>query len=688
MKYKYLIALLILSSSLCAANSNGIDNLMPMPKSVMPGEGKLRLSLDFDLAIKGQYDDRLLGASTRFIERLTNRTGLFVDQGIITGADTLVSAELQISITRAGKVILGEDESYQIKVLPNGISLQANTVIGAIRGLQTLFQLISVDELGYYWPAVDIEDDARFKWRGLMIDVSRHFQPIDVIKRNLDGMEAVKLNILHLHLCDDHGYRIESKLYPKLNTVAADGQYYTFEQIKEIVVYADDRGIRVIPEIDVPGHASAILTAYPQFGSKDTTYSLVRNAGIFNPTLNPIKEQTYVFLEEIFGEIAAVFPDEYFHIGGDENEGKHWDENVKIQAFMKDNDLANNHELQTYFNNRLYKILEKNNKKMMGWDEIHTPTVDRGSVIHSWRGSGQGLADTTTLFSAARDGFKTVLSNGYYIDLLNSAENHYLVDPYFSYPDISEEMKGNILGGEATQWSELVTPLTIDTRIWPRMAVIAERFWSPMEVNDVRSMYRRMFNISLLLEHYGLEHIMAQDAILRNLANSRNIEAVRILVDVLEPMKGYSRNAGGFMYSVFDPYTKLADATTADAKAALNLKYTVQDYKAGKVDSYQLTYLFDQWIDNDEILRQLVANSPILTESLPHSINLKLASSFGKEAIAYIESGKKPSKKWYKAAVESLTLADKEQSGRVELQVVAPIAELVEMTQKTKSTKF
>ena len=183
-----------------------------------------------------------------------------------------------------------------------------------------------------------------------MIDVARHFQPVNVIKRNLRAMASVKMNVFHWHLTDDQGFRIESKVYPKLQELASDGLYYTQEQIKDIVTYADNLGIRVIPELDVPGHASAILAAYPELGSKDNyNYTIERNSGVFDPTLNPTKIITYEFLENLFSEIAPLFPDDYFHIGGDENEGKHWNENKDIQRFKNQHGLKTNHDLQTYF---------------------------------------------------------------------------------------------------------------------------------------------------------------------------------------------------------------------------------------------------------------------------------------------------------------------------------------------------
>jgi len=308
--------------------------------------------------------------------------------------------------------------------------------------------------------------------------------------------------------------------------------HYTYEQIKEIIQYADDRGITVVPEIDVPGHASAILTAYPELASKDSTYQLVRNAGVFNATLNPILPETYEFLDVLFGELAPMFPDPYFHIGGDENEGLHWTESAEIQKFMRKNDIKDNHMLQAHFNRKVQAILEKYGKKMMGWEEIHVEGLDKSATVHAWRGENEGFELRQSLFNAVKDGYNAVLSDGYYIDRMNSVESHYTVDPLPQNHGLSKEETDRILGAETTMWSELVTPLTIDSRIWPRVAAIAERYWSPSEVQDVASMYSRLEQVNYLLEYYGLTHIRNKDLILRNMCGGQDVEALRTLVNV------------------------------------------------------------------------------------------------------------------------------------------------------------
>jgi len=365
-------------------------NLMPWPQQISENNAPFKIDRKLTISIAGEdLKKRVANASVQFLRRLANRTGIFINTGFPVKGK---KASIKISFDTISNLSIESDEAYSLNINENTISIKAKTDVGALRALETLLQLVNFNQNGYYFEGVAIKDSPRFVWRGLMIDAARHFQPIAVLKRNLDAMASVKLNVFHWHLTDDQGFRVESKVYPKLQQEASDGLFYTQEQIKDLVRYASNLGIRVIPEFDVPGHSSAILTAYPELSSKeDYNYSIERFSGIFNPTLNPCKEETYTFLDNLFTEIAPLFPDEYFHIGGDENEGKHWDENSEIQEFKKKNNLKNNHELQTYFNIKLEKILKKLGKKLMGWDEILTPSLPTSAVIHSWRGKREGL---------------------------------------------------------------------------------------------------------------------------------------------------------------------------------------------------------------------------------------------------------------------------------------------------------
>lgn len=568
---------------------------MPWPQNIESNNLKLPINEQLTVSINVISNVRLHKAAIHFLRRLSGRTGIFINNGFPIENSP---ATIQIYFDSVSNLGIDSDESYTLQVNAAHAVIKATTDVGALRGLETLLQLTSLNDSGYYFPGVTISDMPRFVWRGLMIDAARHFQPVAVIKRNLDAMASLKMNVFHWHLSDDHGYRIESKAHPKLHLLASDGLYYTQNQIKDVVSYASNLGIRVVPEIDVPGHASAILTAYPELGSKQSyTYAVERFSGIFNPTLNPTIESTYIFLEALFTEVASLFPDQYFHIGGDENEGKHWDENASIRTFKNTNNLKTNHELQTYFNIRLEKILNRLGKKLMGWDEIMTPQMPTTAVIHAWRGEDEGMEKVGAAITAVKKGFQAVLSNGYYIDRMLSVEHHYTVDPIGNI-SLTEDERARFLGGEATMWSELVTPLTIDSRIWPRTAAIAERFWSSKEVNAVENMKQRLKVVSHQLEELGITHLSSRAVILRNMSNNHHTEALEVLVDVCEPLKMYSRNAGGTEYKTFSPFTLFADACTSDAKAAVEFKREVARFLETPNDS-------DTQTDSEGILHYL-----------------------------------------------------------------------------------
>src|SRR5213075_1636301 len=379
---------------------------------------------------------------------------------------------------------------------------------------------LPISPRGFSVLVATIDDKPRFPWRGLLIDSGHRFVHISAIKRNLDGMEAVKLNVFHWRFADNQGFHIESKKFPLLQEKGSGGFYYSQDQAREVINHARERGIRVVPEFDIPGHSTSWLVGYPELGSAPGPYKIERGAGIFEPALDPTREQTYKFLDAFLGEMAALFPDAYMHIGGDENEGKQWDRNPQIQAFMKEKGIKDNHALQAYFNQRVLKILQKHGKKMIGWEEILHPDLPKDAVIHSWRGPA-------SLAEAAKRGYNGILSAGYYIDLIYPASDHYKADPLPENSPLTADQAKHILGGEATMWSEWVSPETIDSRIWPRTAAIAERLWSPQGINEVDDMYRRLAIIDLQLEELGMTQRKNQLMMLRRLAGTPDVSALQ-----------------------------------------------------------------------------------------------------------------------------------------------------------------
>ena len=644
MKMKYLIILLFVGLVSNAQMQKESLNLMPWPQNIVLKEGSFALTKNFKVNISGNPNPRIFAGVTRFLRRLDGRTGLFFEQGFITKLNEVPDAELQINCTKSGKIGLYEDESYVVEITANQIKINATSDLGALHGLESLLQMLQNNSTSYYFPNAQIFDFPRFTWRGLMIDAARHFQPVDVIKRNLDGLAAMKMNVFHWHLVDDQGWRIEMKKHPKLTELASDGQYYTQQEIKDIVKYADERGILIVPEIDVPGHGSAILTAYPEIGSKEillktdfekknqgaaiVNYGIERNAGVFSPTLDPSNPKTYKLLSEFFDEICPLFPGAYFHIGGDENEGKDWDENPKIQQFKKAHGLTTNHELQTYFTMQLVPMLKKHGKQLMGWEEIMTKNMSKDAIIHSWKGVNEGVVPGKSLIDAVKKGYKTVLSNGFYIDLMYPVASHYLTDPMPQNADLSAEEKSRILGGEATMWTELASATTLDSRIWPRTAAIAERLWSAEDIKDVANMRKRLENVSFRLEELGLTHIRNKGVILRNIANNQNTASLVDFSNVCEPLKGYSRNKGGTEYQMYSPLTLFADACTPDATDALTFNKAVNAYLTNKTpeNKAKVVVFFNKWIAVNKNLKTLSANAPLIQSILPLAQKLNNAS--------------------------------------------------------------
>ena len=665
-----LISALLLSFQLFSQDRT--FDLMPVPRDLKPTQERFRIRKSFSIGIIGEPGDRVYKEATRALRRLDNRMGFFFKQGIITSKDSLETSDLLIDVERPAELNLYEDESYVLNSDSEQIIIVAKTDLGAIRGLETLQQLLSVDEKGYYFPGVEINDEPRFPWRGLLLDITLHWMPMNVVKRTLDCMASVKMNVLHLHLTEDQMFGIESKVYPRLHQVGSDGNYYTQEEIKEVIAYADQRGIRIVPEFDLPGHCTSWLKAYPELASVKRDYELQRYFGVFDPALDVTKDYTYIFLDSLFTEMANLFPDKYFHIGGDENTGKDWARNPDIKEYMVKKGMTTYRELETEFISRVQPILEKNGKKMMGWDEILRPGVSHDIMIQSWRG-------TESLIEAAKSGYTSLLSTGYYIDLIQPADYHYLVDPIPANTDLTPEQQKLIVGGEATMWTEHVTPETVDSRIWPRTAAIAERLWSSDTVRDVDDMYRRIDRISLLLEGLGSTHIKNKEMLMRRLTDSYDTRALEVLVDVIEPLKIYERNAGDTMYTVFSPYTKIADVATPDQKVAREFRKNVTAWCSSHDSALETKILANLkiWKNNNSAFQELIKHSPVLTEAAGLSENLSKISALGLQAFGYIKNDIAPPSGWKEKNLEITELA-KEQGGRCDLQIVTAIEELIE----------
>ncbi|MBL7963466.1 MAG: family 20 glycosylhydrolase [Flavobacteriales bacterium] len=560
--------------------------LMPLPADIGLRDGRHVMEVPFRallLPANGLPGHRVGPALERFQMRLAERTG---NEWRSDG--NAEEVKLFIRWERTGRLVLGEDETYSLTITPARVEVQATTDLGILRGLSTLYQCLAFDGGEWYFPALVVKDQPRFPWRGLLLDVCRHWMPRDVVLRQLEGMELVKMNVLHLHLTEDQGFRVESKIFPELHRSGSNGQFFTQEDVRYIIEEADKRGIRVIPEFDLPGHATSWFVSHPELASAPGPYAIEKRFGVIDPTFDPTREEVYLFLDRFLGEMAALFPDAYMHIGGDENNGKQWAANLAIQAFMKERGLKDAHDLQAYFNGRLYEILTRHGKRMIGWDEIAEGALPQDVTIQSWRGK-EGL------ISAARAGRDVVLSNGWYIDLCQPTAYHYANDPLPDDIGLSPIERKRVLGGEATMWSELVNARNVDTRIWPRTAAIAERLWSPAHVKDVQDLFLRLEQVTGQLENVGLRHRSAQMELLRLFAGTEEVDALKRYVDLLSPVQGYQRHSirpGG--YSTATPLTRLVDAAVPDPLAANRFEQIVDEYLRTR-DRTKLDATLDSW---------------------------------------------------------------------------------------------
>jgi len=650
-----------------AAQPQPAVNLMPIPANLRMGTGRLAIDPSFSVAISANSDPRLQRAVERFLNDLRRQTGMLPANMRVTDAS---KATLVIRAEHANKEVLalGEDESYSLDVTSSSAKLEAPTTLGALHGLQTFLQLVATTTDGFAVPALSIQDKPRFPWRGLLIDVGRHFIPLDVLKRNLDGMAAVKLNVLHWHLSENQGFRVESKKFPKLHEMGSDGLFYTQDEIRDLIAYAQERGIRVMPEFDMPGHSTAWFVGYPELASAPGPYQIERKWGVFDPAMDPTQERTYKFLDDFIGEMAGLFPDQYFHIGGDEVNGKQWDANPKVQEFKRSHGIKNNEDLQAYFNKRVQEIVSKHGKTMVGWDEILRPDLPKNIVVQSWRGQ-------ESLAAAAKQGYRGLLSHGYYVDLMWSAERHYSFDPLGGAgANLTPEEKQRVLGGEACMWGEYVSPENIDSRIWPRTAAIAERLWSPQEVRDVNSMYQRMEKVSRKLDWLGLTHNSGYAPMLRRMAGSDNISALRALADVVEPVKDYSRGElAAAEPTSADPLNRLVDAARPESPAARKFAGQVDQLLSGKADAdakAQIRSLLILWRDNQAKLQPLAEQSFLLKEVVPISRDLSSLGSAGLSAMDYLESGQHAPADW---ATEQRGLVEEAKKPKAQLLLmIAP----------------
>jgi hexosaminidase len=650
-------------------------NIIPLPAKAVQTSGSLRIDPGLQIVLEGYTEPRLVRARDRFFVTLSRETGI-----VPVPSEPNQKTKFVIKTAGPGATVqqLGEDESYHLEVTASGALLTAPNPLGVLHGMQTFLQLVHTTPTGFEVSAITIDDKPRFPWRGLMIDTGRHFMPLDVIRQNLDGMEAVKMNVFHWHLSEDQGFRIESKTFPMLQEKGSDSLYYTQDQVRGIIEYARDRGIRVVPEFDMPGHATSWFVGYPDLASGKGPYQIERRWGVFDPAMDPTRETTYQFLDEFIGEMTALFPDAYFHIGGDECNGKEWDANPRIKQYMQAHHITDNTALQAYFTSRVQKLVTKRHKITVGWDEVLQPDTPQDVVIQSWRGQ-------ESLAQAAQRGYRGILSAGYYIDLNQSAADHYGVDPLVNGKvTLSAAQAANILGGEATMWTEYVTPETISGRIWPRTAAIAERLWSNQDVKDVDSMYERLDTFSQKLAYYGLPYESVREQMMRRLSGYSDPTTLQVLASVVQPPRDYAREDLK-KYDVFSPINRLVDTVPPESDTAREFKQVALRISSGKAipgDWQKARQWLVLWRDNDAVLQPSLVQSALTAELVPVSRNLSKTAAIGLVALDNLQNGLPIAAETQKEQMSQLK--DFEKPEAVLLDMIVPSVEVLVQAVKIK----
>lgn len=495
-------------------------NIIPMPMSLTQGQGKFEVTKNTVLSAS---DDSSKVIAEYFASIIRRSTGYGIP---------VESGEKDIHLMIDPSLDLN-DEGYTLKSDDNGVKIVGKTAQGLFYGMQSLMQLLpaeiqSTDVVdSVYWniPAVEIKDQPVFSYRGMHLDVCRHFLPVEEVKKHIDVISLFKINRLHFHLTEDQGWRIEIKKYPKLTEIGSkriegDGTeysgYYTQEEIKDLVKYAEERFVTIVPEIELPGHAMAAIASYPELATDPNKEYKVRHIwGVEDDVYDASNEKVFEFISDIFDEIAPLFPSKYIHIGGDECPKISWKNSAKCQAFMRANNIKTEEELQSYFIKRAEKIAEEHGKYIIGWDEILEGGLPETATVMSWRGEEGGI----TASNQGHDVIMTPGSGGLYLD-------HYQGDPMveplaiggyaplsktYSYDpvpkDIKEENRHHILGAQGNVWSEyLYTPELFDYRAYPRILAIAELTWTPKDKKNFDDFSRRLGNAYVRLDAFKVNY--------------------------------------------------------------------------------------------------------------------------------------------------------------------------------------
>lgn len=646
-------------------------NLLPKPAELI-FQGKWFGCSKLPRVVFGVVDTvKLQNAASRLLNKMHKISGQ-TDVASATNApdqqtDTTWQLHILCATTSEPWPALGDDESYRLSIDDNRINIQATTEWGVLHALETLAQLIKADGCGgWQLPILTIADKPAYAWRGFCLDLCRHWFGIDSIKRVLDGMAATHLNVLHLHLSDDQAFRLALNEVPMTSHEDPVGRL-SQDDVNALASYAAHRAIRLVPEIDVPGHTTALLAACPELAIGPAPAAPSAEFGGHTGCVHPGQEVSYSKLARILAEVASWFPDHYLHTGGDEvNFADHLN-NPSIRQFMATSKLADGPAVQAHFNLRLHAIVTALGKNMVVWDEALHPSLPKEVVVQCWRGVGvRNLAVTA--------GHRVLFSGSYYLDLNYSASTHYRFDPAASDAELQQAetdslqaagMEGlekiissylsaigfpaqqhtmpapareQILGGEACMWSELVDDQCLDTRVFSRLPAIAERFWLGQQAdNNDNDLYRRLQSCWHYLERTtALRPLSSVSARLHELDGRPEVALALItLVACLEPVKWYCRVLGEAHlqaridnikidnprpYTATTPLNRIVDICPPESMLAQQLTQIADSLEQPSFDASRLHQLALDWQQQITILRQ--SSVAVIEEVLPLSEKL------------------------------------------------------------------
>jgi hexosaminidase len=525
-----------LAAALHAAGTDDVA-IIPRPQKVQRADGRFQFTPEVSILVQGGQP--ATDAAAILAQTLSGAAGLNLH---INQSELDQPGDNNILLTTRGADASLGDEGYELVVTPRGVLIRASNGAGLFYGVQSLLQLLPpgvygkapVSGVDWSVPAVSISDRPRFRWRGIMLDVARHFEPADAVLQYLDVLAMHKINVFHWHLVDDQGWRIEIKKYPRLTQVGAwrdqagfgidprlsttfgpDGRYggfYTQDEIRRVVSYAARLHITVVPEIEMPGHSTAALAAYPQFSTTGGPFTIGADAGVFHGVYSAGNEQTFSFLQDVLTEVMDLFPSPYIHVGGDEVPEDSWDDPAD-RKLIADQKLSGPQQVETYFINRIARFIDSRGRKLIGWDEILNPGLAPDAAVMSWRGTSNGA-------TAAAAGHDVVMSPTAYCYLdfqqgtntepmpwlgpVYPASRLYSFDPV---ANLTPQQAAHILGVQGNLWTESVPNISrAQYMTWPRAAAVAEIGWTDASLQEYASFKGRMLADEARLDAMGVNY--------------------------------------------------------------------------------------------------------------------------------------------------------------------------------------